>query len=481
MLPALYFNFTVLYRPRAAAYKLYFVAVTALLCLLLPIAARANSCYPATGQGAAPANYNTYCWFDFTGFSNATAITAAGQPFSFTLADGATVAFTLKVTAVSPAGSAFTAVASPAWGGAAFGVTGFTGIKGLPILYTGTTGMAGTVTLANITVTPPSGVGSSVYAILVADAESTDGAEYIDGITNGGNWVQTYVMSAAGSTPTDTLSGTTFTEVASGGSPASDPGFSTLQPTAITVSTKGSGLQGFAIAVQATTLTLSKQITNQRANAADQFTLSILATGSNSTLTSVTTSGTGLGPFTATATQSLLYGVTVAEQMAAGSSSTMNYYSTALTCTNSSVGSTTTLPSGVSGTTSYAIGQMNLGDAVACTYSNTARLANLSISKTDNLSTAASGSTVTYVITVANAGPVAAGGATLTDPAVAGLHCTSTSCTGTSGGAVCPTVGSGAGQLSLANLQGSGVVIPTLPASSTVVFALNCGVTATGQ
>lgn len=109
-------------------------------------------------------------------------------------------------------------------------------------------------------------------------------------------------------------------------------------------------------------------------------------------------------------------------------------------------------------------------------------LVNVSVSKSNSVSTVTAGSNTVYTIAVANGGPSAANGSTLTDTPSAGLNCTSVSCTGTNGGAVCPVVGAGAGQLSIANLiaPGLGVTITSLPASSTVTFSLTCGVIATG-
>lgn len=106
---------------------------------------------------------------------------------------------------------------------------------------------------------------------------------------------------------------------------------------------------------------------------------------------------------------------------------------------------------------------------------------NLSITKTDNTTTVAAGGTTAYVVTVVNGGPNAANNSTLTDAPDTGLSCTAVTCGVTAGGAVCPTVGAGAGQLSIGNLLGSGVTLATLPSASTITFTLTCSVVATGQ
>ena len=112
-----------------------------------------------------------------------------------------------------------------------------------------------------------------------------------------------------------------------------------------------------------------------------------------------------------------------------------------------------------------------------------AAVASLSVSKSNGTSTFAPGATTSYVITVSNGGPSAADGSTLRDLPGAGLACGSVSCTGTAGGASCPASGTGAGQLSTQNLlpPGAGVLLPALPANSSVSFRLDCTYTATGS
>jgi uncharacterized repeat protein (TIGR01451 family) len=103
--------------------------------------------------------------------------------------------------------------------------------------------------------------------------------------------------------------------------------------------------------------------------------------------------------------------------------------------------------------------------------------ANVSITKTNSVTALAAGQTTTYSIVVNNAGPSAADGALLKDPAAPGLACTSVACTAASGSATCPApVG-----VTLPLLQGSGIVLTSLPASSSLTFQVTCGVSAAGQ
>jgi hypothetical protein len=56
--------------------------------------AEAAQCNLATSQGSTgPANWQTYCWLDFSSFNNTTARSAAGQNFSYNLPDGTTMTF----------------------------------------------------------------------------------------------------------------------------------------------------------------------------------------------------------------------------------------------------------------------------------------------------------------------------------------------------------------------------------------------------
>ena len=163
-----------------------FGALAALVLMsLLPTAARANTCSPATTQGTAPAEWQTYCWLDFTGYNDATAKSAAGQNFSFTLTDGSTLTLNLKAT--SPNATAFVASTAPSWTGAAVGNSAFIGIPGRPIIYTAASGSS-TVTLSSILITAPVGAGAaSAYMFIGADAESTDNTETLSFTTNGAN------------------------------------------------------------------------------------------------------------------------------------------------------------------------------------------------------------------------------------------------------------------------------------------------------
>ncbi len=184
----------------------------------------------------------------------------------------------------------------------------------------------------------------------------------------------------------------------------------------------------------------------------------------------VTVSATGLTSLTSVANtptetdtgaaQTVYVGsvLTLAEAFTTGSA--INYTSS-LTCSGTTGLSGNTLTVGASDT------------AIVCTYTNTRNVADLKLTKDDGKTTAVAGDTNTYTITLTNNGPFAANGAVVTDPAVAGLTCSTVSCTAV-GGAACPATPS------VAAFQSSGLTIPTLPSGGSVAFTLTCTVTATG-
>jgi uncharacterized repeat protein (TIGR01451 family) len=100
----------------------------------------------------------------------------------------------------------------------------------------------------------------------------------------------------------------------------------------------------------------------------------------------------------------------------------------------------------------------------------------LSITKTNTVTSLVAGQTTSYIVTVANAGPSAVTNALFRDVPSAGLQCTSISCAVIGAGS-CPLPAA----LTVANMTGSGIQIPSLPSpSSSVRFTINCNVTATG-
>lgn len=107
--------------------------------------------------------------------------------------------------------------------------------------------------------------------------------------------------------------------------------------------------------------------------------------------------------------------------------------------------------------------------------------ADLSITKTNDVSSVINGSVTVYRLTVVNNGPAAANGSVLRDAAAPGLNCLTAPATGSAsceatGGAACPGGGL-SGTIPVVSLQAStGVAIPVLPAGGRITVELNCAV-----
>ena len=340
-------------------------------CLLLGLVAnsRADTCAPAASAGSAPADWRSYCWLNLSNYNDATARSAGGQAFSFTLADGASLQFTLKST------GGMIAIASPSWTGSAVGNSAFIGIPGLPVLYTSAAGTV-TVTLSNVQVTPPSGLGTnSSYAIVVADGESTNNGETLAFTTNGAAWTTLdQIPPISGATyPTVATSGggLTVTETGVAGTVGGYI-FGTSTPTTVSARLVAGGLQGVMFAVRYAWVSVDKTLTGTRIAATDQFSYTVQATQTGAQLAAGATSGAGISGFTpAVATVASGYPITVSEVMAAGSATALTNYVPSLSCTNANAGSATTLPSSTAAT-SYNFGTLAYGDGISCTFTNVA-------------------------------------------------------------------------------------------------------------
>lgn len=329
---------------------------------------QAANCYSATAQGSTgPADYATYCWIDFSTYNDTSARSSSGQYFSLVLQDGSTMTFRMKVS-----GAAIAPATTPSWSGAAVGNTAFLGIAGRPIVYQSAAGTT-TVTFSGITIVPPAGVQSvTQYMFVAGDGESSNDYESLSFNTNGSGWTmldQAGPISGSTYPPTSGIGTQTFTETGVAGTVgAYIVGSST--PTTVTTTLVGSGLQGAMFAVRFATIQLNTLISGTRVDPADQFTFSISATSNGALISSGTSTGTGLGPFTAaTLASTSAVPITLSQSMAAGSASTLPDYQSKLTCTNAST-TATPMPGNVT-TTSYSFGALQYGDTVSCNFIET--------------------------------------------------------------------------------------------------------------
>jgi uncharacterized repeat protein (TIGR01451 family) len=346
------------------------LALLLLTAALVVAPAQANTCSPAATQGAAPADYQTYCWLDFTGYNDATA--QSGQAFSFTLSDGSVLSLTLTVSSTTTASPLLKVSGVPTYSGAAFGNAGFSSIPGLPVFYEVQNGSTVTVKLSNIQIAAAGGGTSPAYAIIAADGESTNSPETLTFTTNGTAWQQAALLSNTGAVgPTVAGVGTgTVIETGTGSGNTNAYVFASIgNPTTVTSILKGSGLQGVLFGLRFASLTVTNQFNTARVNASDQVTYAI--SGSNgSTLASGTSTGTGSGPFAAASKPiTSSSALTVSHAMASGSVSTLANYAPSLTCTNA--GSSSTVMPTKAAVSTYTFPALAYGDSVSCVFTDT--------------------------------------------------------------------------------------------------------------
>jgi uncharacterized repeat protein (TIGR01451 family) len=431
-------------------------------------AAHANTCTPAAIKGTAPADYQSYCWLDFSGYTDAVA-QGGGQGFSFALPDGSNLSLTMQVS-TNKTSPAIAVHAVPSWTGSAIGHSAFNNIPGKPVLYEAANGSTVQVVLTNIIVTPPPGSGTlASYAIIAADGESSNQGESLSFTTNGQPWVQVAQIPNGTKYPTVAGVGTaTVTETGVAGTVGAFAFASFNNPTQVSTTMKGGGLQGPMFAIRYASLAVSSQINGTRASVTDQFTYSIRTVGGQ-TIASGTTTGAGAGPFATAIVPTIAagYPMVVTETMAAGSTSTLAGYAVALTCTNLATGASSTVLPVNQSVNSFTFPSLQYGDALSCVFSNTANRANATITKTGP-TTISAGGTLSYSLVAANGGPADASGLLVKDPSVANFTATSVTCGAPSGGAQCPPTSS----LTVANIQGAGISIPALPNASSVTFVV---------
>lgn len=96
----------------------------------------------------------------------------------------------------------------------------------------------------------------------------------------------------------------------------------------------------------------------------------------------------------------------------------------------------------------------------------------LAVTKTNGVNGVVSGGVTTWTVVARNDGPLAADGATLFDPASAGLVKTAVSCTASAGGASCPPMPT------VLALEAGTLAIPTFPAGGSVTLEVVANVTA---
>lgn len=470
-------------------------AQRAAACLALALSAfaapvSANTAYRADSGSGAYADQ--IYWMDWTGYSSSADDT---QSMVFNLADGSQLSLDLGRSGSGT--RTYKGVCSPTWyssasASSAMGVIGYTwnnspgscaggtpSTDGKPnvVLYPtdGTINTSVTFTLSNITLTNPRGDAVQEFEIIVADGESLDSGDgnnaKIVYSTTGGNWKQLErlpagVCAATGTCAAGTRRGpavlpgvgsTTVTENWMN-SPASAWLVTTAKPASgpFTVSTAitSSARQGIMLGMRWGAVRLTKSIVG-RGDPSDQFVYRIAnnaptpASIGRGACTSALPGGIGdcvthgatLGAQD-TISASIMPGnvVTLSEQMAPGSASTLAQYDKTIRCTNANTTSTTPLPGG-GATVPYdpanppTLDVRNADDLIDCVITNAVR-ADVAVVKTAP-ATVNPGAPISYELTISNLGPGNASGTTFSDNVPGVITGVTAACGAVTGGAVC--------------------------------------------
>lgn len=483
-------------------------ALLALLLLLgaVPMAS-ANECRLADPNSNG-LYVGTICWFQFGAIDEDLPSGTSNAPLEFDLPDGSRIQLNVSVSGGSAANPRLTVRQAPTWTGSNFsGNSGFYTIltpNAAALHSPDGRGNNAVLTLADIRLYAPDGseVTDLPFEIVVADAERLNAnPEYLDfGVVSGGSpwsvleWLGNAPASAVQQGTPATLDpgvasaclgsyvdclrfkGMTAGSDANAVVLASQKAVGSAQPFTVMGQIHSAAGQGIAVGVRCCAMRLRKVLPEGRVDASDQFIYRIVNVD-GLTVASGTTSGaaTGVYPYIGTMAMSG-NALTLVEEMAPGSASTLDSYARRVVCVNTGSGQTV-LDDEYDPASPPVLNILEMGDVVDCDLINTPLpQTDLSIVKTADPATVPSGGQVVYTLTVANAGPAAGDGAVLRDPAVAGLDCSAGPLTcSASGGAVCPATPT------VVDLQSSsGIAIPTLPAGGQASFALTCTVTASG-
>jgi Domain of unknown function DUF11 len=358
---------------------------------------------------------------------NATAA-ASGQAMSVSLPGGYTLSYTLTVS-----GGAVHSVTLPTWSGAYLGNNGhYTGVPGKPALYQTTSGSTTTASLTDIVVKDANGTAVDGYALVGADAESTDAGEYI-------KWGSNTVLSSLTATATTTGLGNAcaggYTGVGSTAVTCTGSGSSTKtgtavlsadDPSAFTQTMKGSGIQAVAFGVLVSNIQLNKTVVGGFAG--DSFGVTV-ASDSGSVLGSANTSG---GSSASTGQVTVLTGPDGATYRLSetATSGTLADYTDNWSCTRNGAADPS-LPSGDAG--ARATVDVGIGDFINCTITNTSVPASLSLIKSGTVNDVNGdgltdvGDTIAYSFDVTNTGDLTMGSVAVSDSKVGPVSCPSPS------------------------------------------------------
>ncbi len=361
------------------------------------------------GYGTGGPLAETICWIDMAQFDSTQAQSPQGQAMSVDLPGGLTMSFTAKLAAGADGLRPLAPVAFPTWSGTPIGNSAYVGTPGKPALYQvpgRNGGWLGEVTLDNISVSHKGVPQTAGYAFVMADAESSNKYEGLrftstSPITQIANITPAGYQPACGAQLTG-LDTTQVTCMGQGVRNAGDIVTSTQSPTRVSIALHNDNdpvgnvattRQGMAFGVMFSKVQATKVVESRYAPA-DQFTVSTTETSTGATIGTATTAGTEAGVTTGESTiltQVEGTRVTFAEKISGDADATLDHYRTQWACTRNG----TPVPADqltASGTSPSVTLGVSVGDFVACTVTNTAKLGSVTWNKVDRDSQRLAGS-----------------------------------------------------------------------------------------
>ncbi|WP_454832364.1 DUF7927 domain-containing protein [Pseudoxanthomonas wuyuanensis] len=424
----------------------------AALMLGMSLPAAANECRLADGNSNG-LHVSTICWFQF-GNVDEDLPSGTNAPFEFDLPDGSRIELNVSLAGGTNANPRLTVRQAPTWTG-----SNFSGNSGYYTVLTPNAaalhspdgrGNQVALTLSDIRLYAPDGteVTNLPFEIVVADAERLNSnPEHLDfGVVSGGSpwsvleWLGNAPAAAVQQGTPATLDpavptacqgsfidclrfkGMTAGSDANAVVLASQKDISSGQPFTVMGQIHSAAGQGFAVGVRCCALRLRKVLPEGRADPTDQFTYSILNSNGQAVSAGTTTgTATGAYPFISTMAMSG-NALTLIEEMAPGSASTLDAYVRRIVCTDTNNGQVV-LDEGYDPASPPTLNILQMGDLVDCDLINTPR-PELSVVKTANPADGSQvqpGDTIAYTLTTTVANSATTAAFELTDTLGAGL------------------------------------------------------------
>lgn len=375
---------------------------------------------------------DTLCWLDLTSLDAAVASTPAGQPLSLDLPGG----YRLQAT-VSVSGGALAAARLPTYVGSGLGNRGhYTGIDRAtrPALYQQVTGTTSTATLSDVRVSDAAGAPVTGWSLVGADAEETASGESITWTADAPFTSLTARPGAAdelGNACPRGYTGIGTTTVTCTGGPIG----SGLSGTAIVAArepstfsqtmTSRNGREAVAFGVLVSRVSITKQVVGGFGG--DAFRIGVTDAAGRTVATAETTGATSATTGDVTILVAADGNPLTFSEAPVGATDPARYAAPSWACTRNGT-TAADLPAGDAVGASTAI-PVGVGDAVACTVTNTALPSGVALTEAAVVADADgdrlvdAGDRVTWTSTATNTGDVPLTGLTVDDPTAGPVAC----------------------------------------------------------